>query len=291
MKPRSVGTHDGSFHADEVSACALLLTFDLVDRDKIFRTRDPVLLDTCEYVCDVGGIYDPKIKRFDHHQLEYSGSLASAGMIWRYLLDKGQIDEALHRFVNQAIILGVDGHDNGKVMQEDGVCTFSHIIAGFGPVEYDATEKQFNECFAKALDFALGVFQRIFHRYSYIRSSKDLVETAMKSDAPALLFDQPVPWLENFFDLGGEDHPAQFVIMPTGHHWKLRGIPPDRNDKMGVRMPLPQQWAGLRGDELKAVSGISGAIFCHKGRFISIWEMKEDALKALDLILKGVRGS
>ena len=37
--PRSVGTHDGTFHADEVTACALLLLFDLVDGNKIIRTR------------------------------------------------------------------------------------------------------------------------------------------------------------------------------------------------------------------------------------------------------------
>jgi uncharacterized UPF0160 family protein len=37
--PRSVGTHDGTFHADEVTACALLLLFDLVDGNKIVRTR------------------------------------------------------------------------------------------------------------------------------------------------------------------------------------------------------------------------------------------------------------
>ncbi len=32
--PRSVGTHDGTFHADEVTACAFLLLFDLVDSNK-----------------------------------------------------------------------------------------------------------------------------------------------------------------------------------------------------------------------------------------------------------------
>ncbi|MDF2550599.1 MAG: hypothetical protein K0S07_1666, partial [Chlamydiales bacterium] len=30
-QPRSFGTHDGSFHADEVTACALLLLVDLID--------------------------------------------------------------------------------------------------------------------------------------------------------------------------------------------------------------------------------------------------------------------
>src|SRR3990167_416830 len=100
MIARSFGTHDGSFHADEVSACALLLTFGLIDRDKIFRTRDPAILAECEFVCDVGGIYDPKIKRFDHHQLEYSGELSSAGMIWLYLRDQKLIDQQLYDYVN-----------------------------------------------------------------------------------------------------------------------------------------------------------------------------------------------
>jgi uncharacterized UPF0160 family protein len=47
---------------------------------------------------------------------------------------------------------------------------------------------------------------------------------------------------------------------------------------------LPKEWAGLLEDDLKKVTGIHGAIFCHKGRFISVWETKEDALQALTLV-------
>lgn len=54
-KLRSCGVHDGTFHADEITACALLMLFDLIDEDKIIRTRDLDVLSTCEYVCDVGG--------------------------------------------------------------------------------------------------------------------------------------------------------------------------------------------------------------------------------------------
>ena len=61
---RSFGTHSGMFHADEVAACALLLIFDLIDRDKIVRTREFGRLEACEFVCDVGGEYDEKRKRF-----------------------------------------------------------------------------------------------------------------------------------------------------------------------------------------------------------------------------------
>src|ERR1700734_1371338 len=84
-RSRSCGTHDGTFHADEVTACALLLLFNLIDADKIVRTRDLEVLETCEYVCDVGGLYDPARKLFDHHQKDYEGSLSSAGMVLLHL--------------------------------------------------------------------------------------------------------------------------------------------------------------------------------------------------------------
>lgn len=289
MIPRSFGTHDGTFHADEVSACALLLVFNLIDRDKIFRTREPKVLANCEYVCDVGGIYDPKAKRFDHHQLEYDGDLSSAGMIWRYLHDRNLVDEHLYDFVNNAIIIGIDAHDNGKVMQQEGVCTFSHVIANFVPFSYAGNEEQQNKGFFQALDFAAGHFERLLNRYRYILNCRDKVAAAMAPRSKALIFDEAMPWLENFFELGGEKHPALFVVMPSQDHWKLRGIPPNPQEKMDVRVPLPEEWAGLRDEELAAASGIKGAIFCHKGRFISVWATKEDALKALNLIV-GERG-
>ncbi len=286
MIERSFGTHDGSFHADEVSACALLLLFDLIDRDKIFRSRDSVTLQECEFVCDVEGEYAPEKKRFDHHQLEYSGSFASAGMIWRYLYDQKIIDQSFYDFVNQSIIIGIDGHDIGKVLQEEGVCTFSHVIAGYVPPRYDSTRIELDAAFFEALDFALGHFSRVLKKYEYICSCRDHVAKAMEERGAALIFSEAMPWQENFFALGGEEHPAQFIVMPAGEHWKLRGIPPHRKEKMGVRLSLPQEWAGQRDETLQKLTGIKGAIFCHKGRFISIWETKEDALAALQLALK-----
>jgi uncharacterized UPF0160 family protein len=93
MQTRSLGTHNGSFHADEVTAAGLLLVFNRIDRDRIVRSRDLKTLEICEYVCDVGNIYDPSRKRFDHHQVGYTGELSSAGMVLRYLFDEGVINE------------------------------------------------------------------------------------------------------------------------------------------------------------------------------------------------------
>lgn len=285
---RSCGTHDGSFHADEVTACALLLLFELIDKDKIIRTRDLHKLGQCEFVCDVGGVYDPATKRFDHHQSEYTGDLSSAGMVWQYLRDKGIVTEEAYQFVNRSLILGIDAHDNGRVTPEIGSCTFSQVVTNFVPVVYDAPFDVQNKAFFDALEFVLGHLRRLLERFHYIHSCREKIISAMEKKEKSLIFDEAMPWMECFFDLGGEQHPAIFVIMPSNGHWKLRGIPPSFEERMKVRVPLPQEWAGLLDQDLKRVTGIPGAIFCHKGRFISVWETKEDAMKALVYILKRI---
>lgn len=286
MKPRSIGTHGGGFHADEVTACALLLAFDLADRNKIIRTRDLAVIDHCEFVCDVGGIYQPGSKRFDHHQVGYQGELASAGMVLLYLKEEGVIDGKLYDFMNWSFIWGVDAHDNGRVTIEPGVCTFSQVISNFVPPDYEVEDEEMTKAFFQAVDFAHGHVKRLLERYHYVEQCREMVAQAMKAGSNVLFFEKAMPWMDVFFDMGGERHPAQFVIMPSGSHWKLRGIPPNAKDRMKVRVPLPESWAGLMGEELKKATGIPGAVFCHKGRFISVWETKDDALKALNLILK-----
>ncbi len=284
--PRRVGVHDGTFHADEVTACALLIVFNFVDIDKIVRTRNSALLTECEYVCDVGGVYAPSEKLFDHHQASYQGELSSAGMILEYLKSRGVVSNEEFHFFNNSLVIGVDAHDNGRAPQLPGFCTFSHIIANYNPTSYEASEEDFNRCFQEALHFTVGHLKRLYERYLYNRECRKMVKAAMETKGPCLFFDRPISWIESFFSLNGKDHPAFFVLMPAKQHWKLRGIPPDYERRMQVRLPLPEEWAGLLGDELKKVSGISGAIFCHKGRFTSVWETKEDALKALKYVLK-----
>ncbi len=283
--PRTLGIHSGSFHADEVTAAALLLLHDLVDKKGIVRTRKLEDLEKFEFVCDVGGIYDSSLKRFDHHQAEYKGPLSSAGMVLLYLKDQGIIDSHLYDIYNKSLVLGVDAHDNGVAKFEVGTTSFSQVVSNFLPIDYNSSDEEMNRAFFTALDFALGHLDRSWKRSVYISNCKILVEKAMKETGFVLVFDESIPWIDNFFDLGGQAHPAQFVIMPSSSHWKLRGIPPSLHERMKVRRPLPQKWAGLLESDLKKVSGIDGAIFCHKGRFISIWETKEDATKALRIAL------
>jgi uncharacterized UPF0160 family protein len=206
-------------------------------------------------------------------------------MIWKYLKDTHLVDEHTYDFFRRSLIGGVDAHDNGRSQLEVGSCSFSQVITNFVPVMYDAPEEEQNAAFEQALDFALGHVKRLLARFRYIEACKEKVVASMQKNDKFLYFDEPMPWMESFFELGGDHHSALFVIMPSGGHWKLRGIPPTLEERMKVRVPLPQEWAGLLDQDLKEVSGIPGAIFCHKGRFISVWEKKEDVFKALDYVL------
>jgi uncharacterized UPF0160 family protein len=289
--PRSFGTHDGTFHADEVTACALLLMNDLIDRDKICRSREQAKLDLSEFVCDVGGIYEPQQKKFDHHQLDYEGGLSSAGMILKYLCDETLISQSEYDFINNTLIIGIDAIDNGRVSPVTGFCSFSNVVSSFVPIEYDCSSQKQDECFYQALNFVLDYLTRLRQRFYYHQECSKVVKECMDEhiDDNYLMFDENMAWLESFFDLGGEEHKALFVIMPSGKHWKLRGIPPNFDERMNVRLPLPKEWAGLLETDLKKKSGIPGAIFCHKGRFISVWETREDAFKALEYTLTQAR--
>ena len=284
--PRTLGIHDGSFHADEVTASAFLILYGLVDKEGIHRTRDVKLLARCEYVCDVGGVYDPKTKRFDHHQVEYKGPLSSAGMVLLYLKEQNILDHHLYETFNRTLVLGVDAHDNGIAKMEVGTTSFSQVISNFLPIHYEATQEEMLRAFFEAVDFVVVHLDRLRRRFAYTLACQALVKKAMQGAQSALIFDTSIPWMENFFEANGEVHPAQFVIMPSGPHWKLRGIPPSMHERMKVRCPMPESWAGLLEAELKKASGIDGAVFCHKGRFISIWKTKEDAMKALHIALQ-----
>lgn len=284
--PRSFGVHDGSFHADEVTACAIMLYFKMIDKESIVRTRDYEQLAHCQFVCDVGGIYDPSKKRFDHHQSSYKGLLSSAGMIWQYLRDEKIIEHGLYEYFKERFIHGVDEVDNGVRFPPYGHADFSSVIASFIPASYEATDEEMDDAFYVAVDFVIEYLDRMIMKYHYLEKCKETVSEVMNAMNECLIFEKKIPWLEPFFALGGDQHSAEFVIMPAGDHWKLRGIPPSYEKRMDVRKPLPEEWAGKINEDLAKETGIKGAIFCHKGRFISVWETKTDALRALKYVLE-----
>lgn len=281
----SVVTHNGPFHADEIVAIAQLLLAKRVD--KVIRSRDAKVIQEANYVVDVGGIYDPTSRRFDHHQQDYKGEHSSAGLVGQFLKNEGFYDEETYLFLKKRLLDHVDAFDNGRVSKEIlQVETFSSIIEMFVPPKEECLDAEMEFAFDQALDFAKGHIQRLLNRFEYERSCREYIQGVMQSCKEILFFDRAVPWLDNFFALGGQQHRALFIVMPTKEGWKLRVIPDSLETRMGARLLLPEEWGGKIGVELENASGIPGAIFCHKGRFIAFFKTKEGALAAAQSALQ-----
>lgn len=90
---KTIGTHSGVFHADDVTACMMLTRFTKEFMGaKIIRTRDKEVLKKLNLVVDVGGEYDPSRHRYDHHQKgfnetfseKFKTKLSGSGLIFKH---------------------------------------------------------------------------------------------------------------------------------------------------------------------------------------------------------------
>lgn len=77
IAPNTIGTHSGTFHCDEVLATFLLKELEEYKSSPILRTRDLKLLEQCEIVVDVGGVYNHSAKRYDHHQITFNETFST----------------------------------------------------------------------------------------------------------------------------------------------------------------------------------------------------------------------
>ena len=126
-----IGTHNGTFHADEALAVYLLRLLPTYHSSTLIRTREPALLDECHTVVDVGGQYSPNTNRYDHHQRTFDATfpkrptkLSSAGLIYLHFgkaiialktgMEEGnpQVD-LIWKKLYEDFIEALDAHDNG----------------------------------------------------------------------------------------------------------------------------------------------------------------------------------
>ena len=126
-----IGTHNGTFHADEALAVYLLRLLPEYANSPLVRTRDPAILATCHIVVDVGGVHDDTQKRYDHHQRGFTATfpgratkLSSAGLVYMHFgrailaqltgLDASSAEiTVLHEHVYSTFVEAIDAADNG----------------------------------------------------------------------------------------------------------------------------------------------------------------------------------
>lgn len=276
-----VVTHSGPFHADEVFAYALLRVFSGA-QVTLSRTRDLALIARADVAIDVGGEYDPARGRFDHHQRSYQGTLSSAGMVLSWLEHTGKVPVSLAAQLRNDWVDYIDAVDTGLRSPGGGVPCISAIVAvlaeqAHSPADFDAR-------FLDAAAMCEGVLRGLLAMEQRSREASTAVAAAMQragaTGSRVLVFDRHYKWKRAYFEHGGGHHPSDYVLYPDENGYCLLGIP-DAAGGMGLKRPLPAEWAGLVDDELSRVVGVDGAKFCHKNRFMAVFASEAAARAAI----------
>ncbi len=160
-----VATHNKIFHADEVTAIALLKIFTDYEIEVERVSHDCQDFSKYDFVIDVSKKYDG-IKYFDHHQ--FKGGKSSAGLIWDYLSINKQYPK-----ISKLIDL-VDRNDVG--IEKAKPFEYSSLIKCYNSRNI-ISEEQDNQ-FNQAIDFAKNVLLSMKNMDEEIIKAKNVVNNS-----------------------------------------------------------------------------------------------------------------
>ncbi|WP_072660452.1 MYG1 family protein [Mariprofundus micogutta] len=281
MNDKTIATHNGNFHADDVfSVAAIEIIFPSF---KLIRTRDSELIDKADIVIDVGGEYDPESDRFDHHQRGGAGErengipYSSFGLIWqKYGVEICQGNQDVANAVDAGLVSTIDAIDCGHVEGVVQGISLSQTIGMFNPTWQE--DSHCDDCFDEAVAFASRILTRFIAAASGGVNAKEIVAKAIENseDPRVVVLEQYTPWKKTVLSLSEE---ALYVVYPsqTGE-WRIQAVPAELGS-FEDRKSLPKAWAGLSGEGLQEVTGIDDAMFCHNGLFIAGAESFESTMK------------
>ncbi|KAK9475138.1 metal-dependent protein hydrolase [Dipodascopsis tothii] len=318
-KPRTaltIGTHNGTFHADEALAVYMLKMLPRFKDATVVRSRTPDVLEACDIIVDVSGVYDGT-KHFDHHQRgfaetfapEYATKLSSAGLVYKHFgreiiataLDVDAADaavETVYGHLYRQFVEAIDANDNGQsAYPEDvkpafatGGITLPSMVADLNPAwNADSSDEALFAGFERASALIGGVFAGKLQYYGRAwLPARAVVQAALAAaaDPRVLVLEQFVPWKDHLYaleaELGAEGR-TQYVLYPDKTSWRIQAVAVSPASFVS-RRALPEPWRGLRDDALSAVVG-AGAVFVHASGFIGGHSTRDGALHMANMAL------
>ncbi len=295
MGKYKIGTHNGTFHSDEVFASAIML--GIFQDAEIVRSRKGELLEPCDIVFDVGG------GKYDHHTTgkqyrENKVPYASAGLIWRdfgmqYLAKNANDlneDEITHvmQSVDDSLFVTIDALDNGENIfsSEMRIKTISSVISDFNSSWNDNSLS--DDKFKDAVSLAKIVLKNQVNRaVSQVKAKTIIIEAfENRKQSELLILTTFCPWQDHLLSMD-KNHEVLFAIYKDMNNgYRIQVVPKKLGEFTAIK-DLPEEWAGKSDGELAKVTGVDDAIFCHPGRFIagagsfaSIMKMAKMAIEA-----------
>ncbi|MDJ0625247.1 MAG: MYG1 family protein [Candidatus Caenarcaniphilales bacterium] len=260
-------THSGTFHADEVFACALL---KIIYKDiEVTRSRDKELIDYAHndseiVVIDVGEKFEAPKNNFDHHQ--DMALPASAGLVWNEYKNKWITDQRITNKIYENLIRGIDAIDKNtdnilKEIEDLTYCirTISQVIGGFNrdPNDHELQQKQF----FKAIEVAIEVLLNEKYKAEGQFRSEMIWKQGEFHKSFAIFSEYCSVWKERSRKYADDfGNPLiRFAVMPNPQGWQILSID-------SKRYPLPEK---INNKDL---------VFAHKARFIAIFKTKDSAV-------------
>jgi len=292
----TIVVHSGSFHTDDVFAVATLKLFlEKENEITVIRTRNKKIIDTADYVVDVGEIYDPSQKRFDHHQFGGAGvrdkgiPYASFGLVWKEYGEALCGSLELADQIDQRLVQPVDAMDNGiSFMKSEREGLYMYDIRDI-TMSYRSTWAEEEGLLEENFIYLTNIFKKLLEReikvLKDINASKEAVEKiiAQNNNKTLLILDKPYQFEEvaSMYDY------ILLVVSPKRQDgtWSVKTVRTDIRSYMD-RIQLPEEWAGKRDEDLQKITGVGDAVFCHNGRFIAVAKSKEGAIKLAHLALE-----
>ncbi len=287
-------THNGTMHADEVFATALL---DMYLGDvRVFRTTSV----PNQKLNDGTIVYDVGRGKYDHHQLDAvkrdNGiTYSSVGLLWkefgRNLLKKYDFLNIEEMFIgiDKDLVEGIDGDDNGvfpKIECPYKVKTLPSIIKIFNP-SFDSYQDE-SEQFLKAVSLARMIWEEeLYYIQGKVIAEKKVNQfiELQEENVPYLILDNYLPYEEALLS-NDKANSILFVAFPSNRGgYAIKTVPKSLEDRT-ARLEFPKEWAGLQDRELEEVSKIPGLRFCHTGRFIVNCDSIDTVYKVFELLCK-----
>jgi len=267
-------THNGDFHSDDIFGSALLrIVFEDIE---IVRSRDESVIESADIVFDVGGVFDPSRRRFDHHQNGGAGSrqngipYASFGLLWKEYGENVCGNKDVMQAIDTKLVTPIDAVDNGVDICTPKIpCILPYSVQQFFSIftpTWDEPELDRDIIFKKLSDTAMDILKReIAVSKSFDRAKSKVVDIYKNTEDKRIIVldaQYPISLLQEFSDV-------IFVVYRGVNENDYRAKAMRKNsDCFDVKKPFPISWAGKEGKELQNITGVPTAKFAHQKQFL-----------------------
>ncbi|EPQ27687.1 uncharacterized protein PFL1_04825 [Pseudozyma flocculosa PF-1] len=244
---------------------------------------------------------------------QHKTKLSSAGLVWKHfgrqilsvhlqLAESDDVVALLHTKLYDDFVEAIDAIDNGISQYPSDLkpayksrTDLSARVGYLNPSWNDESSAAILDARFERASHMAGTefFERVdytFHAWLPARQKVIDALGARKAypggdpQGRMLVFDEFSSWKDHLFRLEAElpipdaERPVYVVYPDESGKWRVQAVP-ESPESFVSRKALPEQWRGIRDQQLSDLTGIPGCIFVHQSGFIGGNATKDGALR------------